>query len=102
MDHPYQEFYNTGFWKRRRRLQMKMHPLCKLCADGGVVTPARVADHVKPHKGDWNLFALGELQSLCVDCHNSRKKIIEERGHDITVDAHGWPTDPRHPANRHK
>ena len=42
-----------------------------------LVTRATHVDHVKPHKGDWNLFCLGELQSLCASCHNSRKRYIE-------------------------
>jgi 5-methylcytosine-specific restriction enzyme A len=93
-------FYGTAYWQRRRSLQLGAEPLCRFCADGGIVRPATVVDHVEPHKGDWNLFVLGELQSLCDDCHNSRKKIIEARGYDIAVDEDGWPTDPRHPANR--
>jgi 5-methylcytosine-specific restriction endonuclease McrA len=93
-------FYQTGFWQRRRLLQLRLHPLCAFCAKRGVVTVATVADHVDPHKGDWNKFALGALQSLCASCHNSTKKIIEARGHGIDIDDDGWPTDPRHPANR--
>ena len=54
-------FYSTAFWLRRRKLQLKHHPLCKFCEARGVATRATVADHVEPHKGDWNLFALGEL-----------------------------------------
>jgi 5-methylcytosine-specific restriction endonuclease McrA len=93
-------FYGTAFWQRRRKLQLAEHPLCHFCLNGGVVTPATVVDHVEPHKGDWNKFKLGKLQSLCDPCHSSRKQIIEARGYDIAVDEDGWPTDPRHPANR--
>ena len=57
-------FYG-GYWQRRRRLHLLEHPLCKFCADGGVVTRASVVDHVEPHRGDWNKFVLGDLQSLC-------------------------------------
>ncbi|MFH0298368.1 HNH endonuclease [Bradyrhizobium sp. 31Argb] len=96
----WQHFYTTAFWLRRRKLQLKHHPLCKLCLGRGVVTRATVADHVVPHRGDWNKFCLGELQSLCADCHNSEKKHIESRGYGGAVDDDGWPTDPKHPANR--
>jgi 5-methylcytosine-specific restriction enzyme A len=102
MHETWKHFYDTGFWQRRRRLQLIAHPLCRYCAEGGVVTPATHVDHVKPHKGDWTLFCLGELQSLCAPCHNSRKQLVEARGHDIMVDDDGWPTDPKHPANRHR
>lgn len=100
MHEEWQHFYGTAFWQRRRKQQLKAHPLCKCCAERGIVTAARVADHVEPHKGDWNLFALGELQSLCGSCHNSRKRFIETRGHSVDVGDDGWPTDPKHPANR--
>jgi 5-methylcytosine-specific restriction enzyme A len=102
MREAWQHFYGTAFWQRRRRQQLLAHPLCRYCSDSGLVTPANHVDHVKPHKGNWNLFALGELQSLCGPCHSSRKQIIEQRGHDILVDEDGWPTDPNHPANRHR
>jgi hypothetical protein len=96
----WQHFYDTGFWKRRRRLQLNAHPLCRFCADRGVVTVARVADHVEPHNGDWNKFVMGALQSLCFDCHDTHKRRIELRGYTQDIDDDGWPTDPRHPANR--
>ena len=70
-------FYDTAFWLRRRRLQLLAHPLCKMCASRGAVTAACIVDHVVPHKGNWNLFALGELQLLCKHCHDSRKRPIE-------------------------
>ena len=93
-------FYSTAFWLRRRRLQLQAHPLCRMCGARGVVTPATVVDHVQPHKGDWNLFALGELQSLCKPCHDSPKRAFELRGYSRDVGSDGWPLDPNHPANR--
>ena len=100
MQEAWQHFYGTAFWQRRRKLQLKHDPLCKFCEARGVATRATVADHVEPHKGDWNLFALGELQSLCEQCHNQTKRMIELRGYGLDVDDDGWPTDPNHPANR--
>jgi 5-methylcytosine-specific restriction enzyme A len=102
MRETWKNFYHSAFWLRRRALQLKHYPLCKFCLARGVVMPATVADHVEPHKGNWNLFVLGELQSLCASCHNSSKRYIEERGYGIDVDDDGWPTDARHPANRFK
>jgi 5-methylcytosine-specific restriction endonuclease McrA len=102
MREEWQRFYGTAFWQRRRKLQLLEHPLCKLCLARGVVTIATVADHVEPHKGDWNLFCLGELQSLCGSCHNSTKRYIEVRGHSNEVGDDGWPIDPKHPANRRR
>jgi 5-methylcytosine-specific restriction enzyme A len=100
MHEAWKHFYGTAYWQRRRRLQLQAHPLCAFCLERGIVTPAGVVDHVERHNGDWNKFVLGELQSLCTECHNSSKRIVELRGHNINVDDDGWPTDPRHPANR--
>ena len=98
----WKHFYDTAFWQRRRSQQLLAHPLCKFCAADGFVTRATHVDHIEPHRGDWNLFCLGALQSLCAPCHSSIKQQIEARGFDAAVDADGWPTDPNHPANRHR
>jgi 5-methylcytosine-specific restriction enzyme A len=102
MHEAWKHFYGTAFWQLARRHQLQKEPFCRYCAEGGVARLATVVDHVKPHRGDWNLFRLGELQSLCAPCHNSRKQLVEQRGYDLAVDADGWPTDPQHPANSPK
>ncbi|MCP3475530.1 HNH endonuclease [Bradyrhizobium sp. CCGUVB1N3] len=89
-----------GLLARRRKLQLQAHPLCKFCLDRGLVAIATVADHVEPHKGDWNKFALGELQSLCKACHDRTKRVIELRGYGLDIDDDGFPTDPNHPFNK--
>jgi len=53
-----------------------------------------------PHRGDWNAFVTGKLQSLCEACHNSAKKQIELRGYRCDIGLDGFPTDPNHPFNR--
>jgi hypothetical protein len=60
MREAWKHFYDTAFWQRRRKLQLTAHPLCKMCAARGVVTLATIADHIEPHKGNWNLFATGD------------------------------------------
>lgn len=95
-------WYKTPFWRRKRKLQLLHHPLCKACLQRGIPTIATVADHVQPHRGDFNKFLLGELQSLCASCHSSRKAMIEARGYSFDVGDDGWPTDDNHPANKHR
>jgi 5-methylcytosine-specific restriction protein A len=63
----------------------------------GEVVVATVTDHIIPHKGNWNAFVTGELQSLCLDCHISKKKEDETRGYIRDIGLDGWPIDPRHP-----
>lgn len=61
-------------WQRRREAQLRSEPMCAYCARQGFVTPATVADHIVPHRGDPELFENGELQSLCASCHSSAKQ----------------------------
>src|SRR4030095_13318577 len=79
-DQPWRKLYDSPAWRRRRAMQLKVHPLCKMCMDNGVVAVARVADHIIPHRGDLKLFN-GPLQSLCKYHHNVSKQQIEVRGY---------------------
>ncbi len=76
---PFRRWYNLALWQRRRAHQLASEPLCRVCAAAGKVTPATIADHVIPHRGDWTLFAGGELQSLCKFHHDSTKQAAEEK-----------------------
>lgn len=91
-------WYGSARWQRLRAHQLLAHPLCALCASRGLVKPARIVDHVEPHRGDWMKFITGKLQSLCKACHDGEKKIVELRGYSTTIGDDGWPTDPKHPA----
>jgi 5-methylcytosine-specific restriction endonuclease McrA len=91
------DWYETYRWKMRRKSQLQQHPLCAHCASKGLVVVAVIADHVRPHKGNWNEFWMGKLQSLCSRCHESGKKYEEHRGYQNDIGADGWPVDPRHP-----
>src|SRR4051812_36990409 len=70
-------WYSTKRWQKLRTRQLQDHPLCRMCAARGLVEPARVVDHVEPHKGNWTSFVTGRLQSLCKTCHDSSKRIVE-------------------------
>ena len=73
----------------------------------GIITAATVADHVTPHRGDYEAFWHGELQSLC-KFHHDKTKQRHERGGNKTIDVqyssacdvNGKPIDPNHPSNR--
>ncbi len=88
-------------WRRARVAFLVRHPLCLMCKAAGHLATASVVDHIVPHKGDRKLFWDGKnWQALCASCHNGAKQAEERRGYRGTVGADGWPTDPRHPANR--
>lgn len=78
---PWRHWYWTTAWRKKAKAQLLDEPLCAYCLREGRITPATVADHVKPHRGDPDLFWNGELQSLCDEapwrCH-SRVKQKEE------------------------
>lgn len=93
-------WYDLQHWRRRRRHQLQIEPLCAQCAKAGRITPATVADHIEAHKGDWNKFRLGKLQSLCADCHK-RKWADDAHGYiSNMIGDDGFPLDKRHPFNK--
>ena len=99
----YRRLYKTMRWQRLRQMVLSAHPLCSMCLLAGSVEAATVVDHVTPHRGDQELFwSVANLQAICKRCHDRDKQATEHGGlaYHGTPDADGWPTDPRHPANR--
>ena len=78
---PWGKWYAMPIWKKRLRPgQLARQPVCEMCAAHSIITAASVVDHVKPHRGNWDLFVdAGNLQSLCPSCH-SRKTAQETWG----------------------
>lgn len=85
--------YGTSRWQRMRLRHLKANPLCVFCLAENIVTPAKVADHIRPHKGDEALFwDEANLQSLCTRHHNSTKQSLEKGGKPrVRIAADGWP-----------
>lgn len=75
----YHRWYFLDIWtKKLRPNQLLKEPFCRECASQGKRVPATVADHIRPHRGQWTLFAdPNNLQSLCSSCH-SRKTMQEQ------------------------
>lgn len=92
--------YGTQRWRRLAQHQLSLEPLCRLCEAEGRLTPASVADHVSPHKGDEAAFWGGELQSLCKSCHDSAKARQERSGVLPGCSADGVPLDAAHHWNQ--
>ncbi len=60
-------------WRRESKEHLAANPWCVPCQRVGHRTPATMVDHVKPHKGDVQLFwDKSNWQSSCLPC-NSRK-----------------------------
>jgi hypothetical protein len=90
LDQDWRSWYQLERWRRIRRAQLRREPLCAFCLIKGIATPATIADHVEPHRGDWMAFLTGKLQSLCAPCHDSSKKLHENRQE---LDDDGWPIE---------
>jgi 5-methylcytosine-specific restriction enzyme A len=97
---PHHEWTWKPRWRKKSKAQLAKEPVCEMCLVHGRVTPATVADHVTPHRGDEKLFWEGVLQSLCKHCHDSRKKQDEARGYATDIGLDGYPIDQRHPFNQ--
>ncbi len=98
---PWRDWYSLQRWRTRAKHQLRVAPLCAVCEEQGRVTPAMVADHHPPHRGDYNAFLRGPLRSLCRDCHQGARA-VDARGYSSAVDDDGMPTDPHHPFNRER
>lgn len=74
-----QRLYNAR-WRKARWRFLRDNPLCVQCRDAGYFVPARIVDHIKPHKGEHGLFwDTANWQALCKTCHD-RKTATEDGG----------------------
>jgi len=98
--HRYAYLYNSVTWRKRAKRQLAAEPLCAMCLARQALTPATIADHLQPHRGNRESFLMGALQSLCAPCHDGRKQQYELHGYQLDLGADGWPLDAAHPANQ--
>lgn len=71
----YKKLYASARWRRLRQSVLDDQPLCEMCSAAGIVTPANVVDHKRPHQGDEELFWDREnLQALCAPHHDIHKQ----------------------------
>ena len=96
---PRRTWYGTQIWKNRRAHQLSRSPLCCLCEEEGKITPATVADHFPAHGNVYSKFIMGPLRSLCAPHHDALSG-FKHKAYSSDIGENGWPTDPRHPANR--
>ena len=69
----------TSRWQKSSKAFLKANPLCERCKSEGRYTKATVVDHIKPHKGNRELFwDRNNRQSLCKECHD-KKTLTEDR-----------------------
>lgn len=88
----YRKIYNTARWRKLRDAHKWSNPLCVYCLEQEIVQEVEVVDHIKPHRGDMDLFwDPSNLQSLCKAHHDGRKQ-REDLGQEIVkFGSDGWP-----------
>lgn len=91
---PWHHLYDTARWKRLRLHQLSQEPLCRFCLLIEDVTEATTVDHVKPHRGDVDLFYdPTNLQSLCKPCHDGPKQRIDNGKQAAFIGLDGYPIE---------
>lgn len=101
----YRKLYGTKQWRILREQALFrdafrcQHKGCGVILRRGVSHQnSAVVHHLKPHKGNPDLFFdINNLQSVCWMHHSGIIQSIENRGYDVTIGPDGWPIDPTHP-----
>jgi 5-methylcytosine-specific restriction endonuclease McrA len=78
---PWRKWYHVAEWERVRQVVFERDRHTCQMADCGVLVfgRLRIADHVRPHRGDRTLFFDPKnVQTLCKPCHDKVKQ-AEER-----------------------
>ncbi|MCF1449725.1 HNH endonuclease [Agrobacterium vitis] len=96
----WRSWYYTTRWRAIRAIQLKREPYCRMCRQQGKLKKGFICDHIERHSGNAEKFWNGPFQTLCKKHHDATKQREEHRGFSTAMGANGWPTDPRHPANR--
>jgi 5-methylcytosine-specific restriction protein A len=75
-DRPRLSAWKRGYddtWRKLRIMHLAREPLCRFCAEKGIVEPAEVVDHIETIEARPDLrLDDRNLRSLCVACHNRR------------------------------
>ncbi len=79
---PARSAYRRGYnrkWQKASKVFLNTYPLCVKCKAEGRLVKATVVDHIKPHKGNQELFwDKSNWQPLCKHCHDV-KTMTEDR-----------------------
>lgn len=77
----YKSWYSTAKWKLARTNFLKANPWCVMCKAAHISRRSYIVDHIKPHRGDENLFwSQSNWQALCKPCHDGAKAAYERSG----------------------
>jgi hypothetical protein len=78
-----EKWYHRKIWYQLHAIVLARDPICRLCLQNGDTPPqpSVVADHIKPHAGNWDLFTDLDhnLWGLCKR-HHDEKTATENYG----------------------
>ena len=81
-------------WSKYRAQYLRFHPLCVMCLEKGIYTPATVIDHIKPvenGQADPLFWVESNHQALCRNCHSYKTRVIDQRGYGAKKEwLDGW------------
>lgn len=66
------KFYQSSVWRKFRKLKLQTNPFCEECYKKGIITEAKVVDHIIPISKGGNPLSEDNVQSLCSSCHNKK------------------------------
>lgn len=88
-------------WRKARESFLRKNPFCSAHKKNSQLIEATVVDHIKPHRGNNDLFwDKNNWQALCATCHSSWKQRLEKSGVDSGCDEGGMPVDLNHHWNK--
>lgn len=84
--------YGSEWDKLRKRILTRDKHLCQECKRNGRIATGNHVDHIVP-KAKGGTDAEGNLQTLCLTCHEA--KTAREKGHKVRVQIalDGWPVE---------
>lgn len=88
-DYNYRKMIQSVRWQRLRKEKLKLNPICQDCLEDGIYTPAQCVHHITPcetarsvRQMEELMFNLGNLRSLCNDCHVITHKRLASHSKD--------------------
>lgn len=77
---PWRAWYKTARWQRLRwQVLTDARFTCAMCGRLEGNTSQLVADHIRPHRGDDELFwQRANVQCVCKPCHDGAKQAMEK------------------------
>jgi 5-methylcytosine-specific restriction protein A len=66
------DFYNSRTWRKLRKFVLDKNPLCVNCERNGIISVAKVGDHIVPINKGGERLKESNIQGLCKKCHDSK------------------------------